>query len=149
MPQVSVDPAAHAPEHCLEVELPFLQVVLGEFTVLPLLVSAVSACEVAEVLDRVWGGAETRIVVSSDLSHYLGYDAAREVDGATAQKILRLEEPIAEHRACGSQAINGLLVAASRRGLAPRLLDLRNSGDTAGDRMRVVGYGSFGFAEES
>lgn len=149
MPQVSINTAAHAPEHCLEVELPFLQVVLGEFSILPLLVSAVSSDQVAEVLDRVWGGAETRLVVSSDLSHYLSYDAAQGVDGATAQQILRLEEPIREHCACGSQAINGLLAAARRRGMTSRLLDLRNSGDTAGDRMRVVGYGSFGFAGES
>lgn len=149
LPQVSINRAAHAPEHCLEVELPFLQVVLEEFSILPLLVSAASADEVASVLDRVWGGAETRIVVSSDLSHYLSYDAARQVDRATAQQVLELDESVAESSACGALAINGLLEAARRRQLVSRLLDLRNSGDTAGDRMRVVGYGSFGFAVAS
>ena len=149
LPQVSVNQAAHSPEHCLEVELPFLQTVLGEFSILPLLVSSVEAEEVAAVLDRVWGGPETRIVVSSDLSHYLSYDAARDTDRATAQQVLELDEPVAEHRACGALAINGLLSTARRRRMTVRLLDLRNSGDTAGDRMRVVGYGSFGFAEVS
>lgn len=149
LPQVSINQAAHTPEHSLEVELPFLQVVLEEFSILPLLVSAVSADEVATVLDRVWGGPETRIVVSSDLSHYLSYDAAREVDRATAQQVLELDGSIAEYRACGAQAINGLVEAARRRQMTSRLLDLRNSGDTAGDRMRVVGYGSFGFTVAS
>jgi len=146
MPQVSTNVAAHTPEHSLEVELPFLQVVLGPFSILPLLVSDVSAEDVAEVLDKVWGGPETRMVVSSDLSHYLSYDAACRIDRETAQQVVELRQPIAEHRACGAVAINGLLAAGRRRGLACRLLDLRNSGDTAGDRMRVVGYGSFAFA---
>lgn len=149
LPQVSINRAAHAPEHCLEVELPFLQVVLGEFSVVPLLVSAVSAAEVTEVLDCLWGGSETRIVVSSDLSHYLSYEAAREIDRETAQQVLELQEPVEEHCACGARAINGLLAVARRRQMTSRLLDLRNSGDTAGDRLRVVGYGSFGFAEPS
>jgi len=146
LPQISTHTAAHAPEHCLEVELPFLQVVLGTFSVLPLLVSQVDADEVAEVLERVWGGPETRFVISSDLSHYLSYDIAQETDRETARQVVDLRPPIAEHRACGAVAINGLLAAAQRRDLAPRLLDLRNSGDTAGDRLRVVGYGSFAFA---
>jgi len=146
MPQVSTNTAAHAPEHSLEVELPFLQIVLDSFSVLPLLVSQVSAEDVAEVLDRVWGGPETRIVISSDLSHYLGYEAAQETDRDTARQVIDLHQPIEEHRACGAVAINGFLAVARQRGLAPRLLDLRNSGDTAGDRLRVVGYGSFAFA---
>ena len=149
MPEVSTNTAAHAPEHCLEVELPFLQLVLGSFSILPLLVSHASAEDVARVLDRVWGGAETRIVISSDLSHYLSYEAAREVDRGTAGRVVDLQRPIEEHQACGAAAINGLLAAARDRHLAPRLLDLRNSGDTAGDRMRVVGYGSFSFATTS
>ena len=149
MPQVSTNAAAHAPEHSLEVELPFLQLVLDSFSVLPLLVSQVRAEDVAEVLDRVWGGPETRIVISSDLSHYLSYEAAQEIDRDTARQVVELRQPIAEHRACGAVAINGFLAAARRRGLAPRLLDLRNSGDTAGDRLRVVGYGSFSFASVS
>ncbi len=146
MPQVSTNTAAHAPEHSLEVELPFLQIVLDSFSVLPLLVSQVDAEDVAEVLDRVWGGPETRIVISSDLSHYLGYEAAQETDRDTARQVIDLHQPIAEHRACGAVAINGFLAVARQRELAPRLLDLRNSGDTAGDRLRVVGYGSFAFA---
>ncbi len=149
LPQVSTNVAAHAPEHSLEVELPFLQTVLDSFSVLPLLVSRVSADDVAEVLDRVWGGPETRIVISSDLSHYLSYEAAQQTDRETAQQVVELRGPVDEHRACGAVAINGLLAAARRRGLASRLLDLRNSGDTAGDRMRVVGYGSFAFATVS
>jgi AmmeMemoRadiSam system protein B len=149
MPQVSTNMAAHAPEHSLEVELPFLQVVLESFSVLPLLVSQVGAEDVAEVLDRVWGGQETRIVISSDLSHYLSYEAAQDVDRDTSRQVVDLRLPIEEHRACGAVAINGLLAVARHRGLAPRLLDLRNSGDTAGDRLRVVGYGSFSFATPS
>jgi AmmeMemoRadiSam system protein B len=147
--QVSVNQAAHEPEHCLEVELPFLQVVLEEFSILPLLVSEVGSAEVAQVLDRVWGGPETRIVISSDLSHYLGYQAAREIDWATAQQVLELDEPIEDYRACGARAINGLLATARQKRMSARLLDLRNSGDTAGDRSRVVGYGSFGFMVSS
>jgi AmmeMemoRadiSam system protein B len=149
LPQVTVNQAAHDPEHCLEVELPFLQVVLEEFSILPLLVSEVGSAEVAQVLERVWDGPETRIVISSDLSHYLGYQAAREIDWATAQQVLELDEPIEDYRACGARAINGLLVTARQKHMSPRLLDLRNSGDTAGDRSRVVGYGSFGFMVSS
>jgi AmmeMemoRadiSam system protein B len=143
--QVGVDAAAHAPEHALEVELPFLQTVLGDFSVLPLLVGSAPAEEVEEALAAVWGGEETCIVVSSDLSHYLAYETARRVDRDTADAILRLEYPLAPHRACGAAPVSGLLAAAARRGLAPRLLDLRNSGDTAGPRDRVVGYGAFAF----
>lgn len=149
LPQVTTNRAAHAPEHCLEVELPFLQVVLGGFSVLPLLVSHVDPQQIAEVLDRVWGGDETRIVVSSDLSHYLSYRSAQQLDQETAQRVLGMLEPIEEHRACGAVAINGLLTTARLRGLVPHLLDLRSSGDTAGDRQRVVGYGSFAFAAVS
>jgi AmmeMemoRadiSam system protein B len=145
LPQVRLQPEAHAPEHSLEVELPFLQVLLGEFTILPLVVGEASGEEVAEVLEQVWGDEETAVVISSDLSHYLPYDTARQVDRATADAILRLEGPIDPRRACGAYPINGLLVAARRRGLVPELLDLRNSGDTAGDRRQVVGYGAFAF----
>ena len=147
LPQVTSSPAAHAPEHCLEVELPFLQVVLSDFSLLPLLVSSVSKEEIAEVLDRVWGGPETRIVISSDLSHYLSYDSARERDRDTARRVVELRGSIDEHHACGAVAINGLLEVARRRAMTCRILDLRSSGDTAGDRMRVVGYGAFAFAQ--
>lgn len=147
LPQVRVSRAAHAPEHCLEVELPFLQVLLGRFSILPLLVGDATPDEVAEVLERVWGGAETRIVISSDLSHYLEYSQARVVDEATAEEVLALRQPISRNQACGAGAINGLLVAALDHGLAASLLDLRSSGDTAGDHSQVVGYGAFAFAE--
>ena len=147
LPQVGVSRAAHAPEHCLEVELPFLQVLLGRFSILPLLVGDATPGEVAEVLERVWGGPETRIVISSDLSHYLEYSQARAVDERTAEEVLALRSPISPDQACGAGAINGLLVAALDRGLTASLLDLRSSGDTAGDRSQVVGYGAFAFVE--
>ena len=148
LPQVRVQPAAHAQEHSLEVEIPFLQVLLGEeFEIVPLVVGEASGEEVAEVLERLWGGPETLIVISSDLSHYLPYEQARAVDAATAAQIAALGEPLQGRQACGARPINGLLVAARRKGLVPTLLDLRNSGDTAGDRDRVVGYGAFGFSE--
>jgi hypothetical protein len=145
LPQVLVQPDAHAREHSLEVELPFLQVLFPEAEVLPLAVGGASPEEVAEVLEAVWRGEETAIVVSSDLSHYLPYDEARRVDAATAQQVLALSGPLDPLLACGAAPINGLLVAARRHGLRPALLDLRSSGDTAGDRDQVVGYGAFGF----
>lgn len=149
LPQVTVQPEAHAPEHSLEVELPFLQVLLGEFEVLPLVVGEADAAEVAEVLEAVWGGEETAIVISSDLSHYLSYEEAQRVDEDTAQEILRLGGPVQPQRACGAYPVSGLLLAARRRGMVPELLDLRNSGDTAGDRRQVVGYGAFAFHERA
>lgn len=147
LPQVRLMPEAHAREHSLEVELPFLQVMFGEVTVVPLVVGEASGEEVAEVLERLWGGEETAIVISSDLSHFLPYDTARAVDRETAEEILSLRGPLEPRQACGAAPINGLLETARRRGLAPELLDLRNSGDTAGDRSRVVGYGAFSFHE--
>lgn len=145
LPQVVVSAAAHAQEHSLEVHLPFLQTVLGDFKLLPLAVGAASAEEVAEVLERVWGGDETLIVVSSDLSHYLPYETAKRVDGISAQDILQLSHDLSHEQACGATPINGLLRVARRRHLAPHLLDLRNSGDTAGPHDGVVGYAAFAF----
>jgi MEMO1 family protein len=147
LPQVCTFPEAHGPEHSLEVELPFLQVLFPAAQVLPVVVGDADEDEVAELLDLLWGGPETAIVISSDLSHYLPYDVARRVDHETADEILALEGPLHPRQACGAFPINGLLVAARKRGLMPRLLDLRNSGDTAGDRGRVVGYGAFAFTE--
>lgn len=147
LPQVVTSPEAHRDEHSLEVELPFLQVILGSFSLLPLVVGRATPEEVAEVLEAVWGGPETRVVISSDLSHYLPYDTAAAIDRETAAEILALRHPIAADRACGAAPVNGLLVAARRHALRPELLDLRNSGDTAGDRRRVVGYGAFAFRE--
>jgi AmmeMemoRadiSam system protein B len=144
IPGVVVDDRAHAAEHSLEVQLPFLQETLGRFTVLPLAVGEASAHDVAVTLERVWGGPETLIVVSSDLSHYHDYATARSRDVRTAAAIVAGDaEAIGDDDACGARPIRGFLVAAGRRGLGVRLLDLRNSGDTAGDRDRVVGYGAF------
>ncbi|MGA9666828.1 MAG: AmmeMemoRadiSam system protein B [Gallionella sp.] len=148
LPQVGTSAQAHALEHSLEVQLPFLQSVLTDFTLLPLAVGMASAEEVAEVLEKVWGGDETLIVISSDLSHYLPYATAQRVDQATAQSILKLQQPIPHDQACGGTPISGLIVAAQKHHLAPHLLDLRNSGDTAGTRDQVVGYASFAFTEE-
>lgn len=147
LPQVTVSAAAHAQEHSLEVHLPFLQISLDNFSVIPLAVGDATADEVAQVLDRLWGGAETLIVISSDLSHYLNYADAQATDRITAQAILDLSADISHAQACGGTPVNGLLQTARKRGLAPQLLDLRNSGDTAGDRNRVVGYGAFAFYE--
>lgn len=148
LPQVVVSEAAHAREHSLEVQLPFLQTVLGEFSLLPLAVGDASPQAVAQVLERLWGGDETLIVVSSDLSHYLPYDVARRIDAQTAERIADLDPAIDHRQACGATPVNGLLLAARRHRLHGRLLDLRNSGDTAGDRAQVVGYGAFAFRAE-
>ena len=145
LPQIVFSDAAHAQEHSLEVEIPFLQVVLEDFSLLPLAVGDASPGEVAEVLERLWGGPETLIVFSSDLSHYLPYHDAQQIDTRTAHQILDLDPMINHYQACGATPVNGLLLAARKRGLQVRQLDLRNSGDTAGDRSRVVGYGAFGF----
>ncbi len=145
LPQVIVHRETHAREHSIEVQLPFLQALLGEFTLVPLVVGQASAAEVAEVMDRLWGGPETLFVISSDLSHYLGYEAARSVDRATVGAMLAGRTDIDHHAACGATPVVGLLEAARSRGLVPELLDLRNSGDTAGDRDRVVGYAAIAF----
>jgi AmmeMemoRadiSam system protein B len=145
LPQVGISAHAHALEHSLEVQLPFLQSILTDFTLLPLAVGVATAGEVAEVLDAVWGGEETLIVISSDLSHYLPYATAQRVDQATAQSILKLQQPIPHDQACGGTPISGLIVAAQKHHLAPHLLDLRNSGDTAGSHEQVVGYAAFAF----
>jgi MEMO1 family protein len=148
LPQVVESAATHAEEHALEVQLPFLQKVLGDFSLVPLVVGTVAPEKVAEVLDRLWGGPETLIVISSDLSHYHSYDRAREIDGATVRAILGFDAGISHDQACGATPVSGLLIAAKRRELAPRLLDCRNSGDTSGDRHRVVGYASFALGGE-
>ena len=147
LPQVGVYAAAHAHEHSLEVHLPFLQIVLDEFALIPLLVGGADAEAVAQVLERLWDDDETLIVVSSDLSHFLPYEDARRVDAETARAILGLDADLVGEQACGAYPLNGLMRVARRRGLRPHLLDLRNSGDTAGDRDQVVGYGAFAFTE--
>ncbi|ODU44413.1 MAG: AMMECR1 domain-containing protein [Thiobacillus sp. SCN 63-374] len=145
LPQVVRSAAAHQMEHSLEVQLPFLQQVLGDFQLLPLAVGDASAAEVAEVLEQVWGGDETLIVISSDLSHFLPDALARQVDGETVKAILALNPHLNHEQACGATPVNGLLLAAQRHGLYPLALDVRNSSDTAGDPERVVGYAAFAF----
>lgn len=137
----------HEQEHSLEVQLPFLQTVLGDdFTLVPLVVGEAGPAEVAEVLDSLWGGEETLIVISSDLSHYLPYAKAKACDRATVERILHFETDLDPYEACGANALNGALQAAFRHGLAPRLLDMRNSADTTlGERQRVVGYSAIAF----
>ena len=145
LPQVIVNDATHADEHALEVQLPFLQRVLGSFRLVPLAVGMAEPEAVAQVLERLWGGDETLIVISSDLSHYLSYAEARERDSATIGRVLRLDPVLDHDQACGATPLSGALIAARRHGLKPQLVDLRNSGDTAGDRRRVVGYAAVVF----
>lgn len=139
--------APHAREHSLEVQLPFLQVLFGEVPVLPIAAGDATAAQVAAALEGVWGGEETLIVISSDLSHYLDYATARAVDATTAESILACSAELDAEQACGYVAVNGMLYSARRRHLDVRLLDLRNSGDTQPDRSRVVGYGAFALYE--
>jgi AmmeMemoRadiSam system protein B len=146
LPQVRALDAAHALEHSLEVQLPFLQRVLQDFALVPLSVGDADDDEVAEVLEALWDGPETLIVVSSDLSHYRDYATARRLDGETSEAIEALApERLDFDSACGRVGVRGLLVAARRHDLRAETLDLRNSGDTAGPRDRVVGYGAWAF----
>ncbi len=148
LPQVKVMDAAHESEHSLEVHLPFLQTVLTQFALVPLAVGQASPVDVGEVLERLWGGPETLIVISSDLSHYHDYDTARRLDSATSRAIEQLRpEDIQYDHACGRIPINGLLHVARKRGMSVTTIDLRNSGDTAGPRDQVVGYGAYVFEE--
>lgn len=151
LPQLVVSDHAHAQEHALEVQLPFLQTVLGDgFSLVPLAVGEASPQAVDEVIERLWGGDETLIVISSDLSHYLPYAAAQERDQATARRILGFANDLRGDEACGAMPLNGALRAARRHGLQARLLDLRNSADTAGSSpARVVGYGAIAFTSAS
>ncbi len=145
LPHVARSDAPHAPEHSLEVQLPFLQTVLGEFTLVPLVVGGAEPELVASVLEEAWDGPETLLLISSDLSHYLPYDHARSTDADTIARILALDWPLPDRSACGARGINGMLLAARDHSLTPTLVDARNSGDTAGDRARVVGYASVSF----
>ena len=147
LPQVTTSRAAHAQEHSLEVQLPFLQRLLGDFALVPLAVGTATKEEVAETLERLWGGPETLIVISTDLSHYHRYDEAQRIDGATLERIAAFATDIHHDEACGATPLNGLLLVARRRGMHARLLAACNSGDTAGDRGRVVGYSAFALEE--
>ncbi|MBL7017137.1 MAG: AmmeMemoRadiSam system protein B [Kiritimatiellales bacterium] len=147
-PQVLFSDKAHRDEHSLEVQLPFLKEVLGEFKLVPLAVGDASMEEVSDVLDALWGGPETLVVISSDLSHYERYEQAVKKDQKTAQAIEDLDiRGLEADNACGLTAIAGLICQAQQRGMRVELLDLRNSGDTAGPKDQVVGYGAFAFYE--
>ncbi len=148
MPQVTVNDAAHIPEHSLEVQLPFLQYVLDDFELIPLLVGDADEREVADVLDELWGDRHTLIVISSDLSHYHDYTTAQRLDQNTSRAIETLNPTaISYEDACGRNPVNGLLHIAKRRAMHVETVDLRNSGDTAGPRDQVVGYGAYLFFE--
>jgi len=143
---VQIFDESHRNEHSLEVHLPFLQTVLGEFSIVPIVVGDATPELVSQVLDALWGGPETLIVVSSDLSHYLKYDEARAIDAVTCHAIEDLDAMQINHdMACGATPVSGLLIAAKRRGMQVTTLDLRNSADTSGDRELVVGYGAWMF----
>ena len=144
---VGVSDAPHASEHSLEVQLPFLQVALGVFDILPIAVGLAPPEQVARALDGAWNGPDTLILVSSDLSHYHTSDEARLLDAKSTQAILERRSDLPDEQACGARSINGLMQVARRRGLEIEVLDQRNSGDTAGDRSRVVGYGSYALFE--
>ncbi len=148
--QVSENDEAHRLEHSLETQLPFLQDLLPRFSVVPIIIGACPPEMIAEVIDRIWGGEETLIVISSDLSHYHDYDTAQRMDRSTCQQIEALNTGwIVSEQACGARGINGLLTVAKRRDLRATTLDLRNSGDTAGPRDRVVGYGAWSFTDNA
>lgn len=146
LPEVKVFEQAYNMEHCLEVQLPFLQSILTNFTIVPCIVGNSQPLSVANVIQKLWGDEHTLIVVSSDLSHYFDYATAQQLDAVTSVAIEQLEpDNIRNNQACGRLPIKGLLLAAKQFNLQPRVLDVRNSGDTAGDRNRVVGYGAYHF----
>lgn len=149
VPWIPASAIAHAGEHSLEVHLPFLLRVLGSFRIVPLVVGHASTLEVANAIEALWGDERTVVIVSSDLSHYLPYAQGRAEDELTARNIVALDVGIDHAHACGATPVNGLLEVARRKGLVAELLDLRSSGDTAGARDEVVGYGAFAFVERS
>lgn len=145
---VTVDPATHAEEHAVEVQVPFVQEVLGEVELVPLNAGQIDESDLADVIEALWGGPETVVVVSSDLSHYLPQSAARALDDDTLRRVLA-RESVDHERACGATPLDGLLEVCRRRDLHPRLLGTHTSGDVAGDRDRVVGYAALSIDEEA
>jgi AmmeMemoRadiSam system protein B len=143
LPQVSVLDQAHAQEHSLEVQLPFLRAVLDDFLLIPVVVGDATPDQVAQIMESFWDQPDVLVVVSSDLSHFLDYETANRIDRETSRAIEGLARDIGPQQACGCRAINGLMKLAHDHGLDVTTLDLRNSGDTAGDRSRVVGYGAY------
>jgi AmmeMemoRadiSam system protein B/AmmeMemoRadiSam system protein A len=148
LPQVVTSDPAHALEHSLEVQLPFLQKTLGEFAVAPFAVGTASVQEVGEVIERLWGGPETLIVVSTDLSHYRSYEQARAIDRATIARIASFATDIDHEEACGATPLNGLLFTSKKKSLSVKLLSACNSGDTAGAKGQVVGYSAFALYQD-
>lgn len=145
---VQVMESAHQLEHSLEVQLPFLQTVLGEFSLIPIVVGDASGSQVHRALELLWGGPETLIVISSDLSHYQSYDLAQSIDRSTSEAIEQISlVPINSQQACGCTGINGLLQAAKQHHLRVKTLQVCNSGDVTGEKDTVVGYGSWAFLE--
>jgi AmmeMemoRadiSam system protein B len=144
---IAADPEAHAREHSLEVELPFIQRVAPDANVVPIAVSNATAEQVGRVIEALWGGPETVIVISSDLSHYHPYDDGRARDRQTVSRILAHDVDVAGEDACGCTGLNGLAWALRRKHVTAELLDLRSSGDTAGSRDAVVGYAAIAFTE--
>jgi len=147
LPDVSVYGEAHAMEHSLEMQIPFLQEVLDDFTLIPLCVGAADISSVAAVINHLWGGDETLIVISSDLSHFHPYAEARDIDQQSLARILAMQPDLNHEQACGATPVNGLLLAAKAHPLTAHLLDYRNSGDTEGDKQSVVGYPAIAFCE--
>lgn len=143
VPEVVTCDEAHRQEHSIEVQLPFLQQVLVDFSVVPLVVGSCSPKTVGAVIDALWGGAETLFIISSDLSHFEDYESARRHDATSCERILAGESTLVGKDACGAAPINGFLSSHRGSALHRQLLAYRNSGDTAGDKQRVVGYASF------
>jgi len=147
LPEIVINDAAHAQEHALEVQLPFLQTVLGDFTLLPICIGSVQQDTVSSIIGSLWGDDKTLFVISSDLSHFHPYAEAKKLDMHSIETVLQLRGHLSHEQACGATGINALLPLVKRFGLTPKLLDYRNSGDTAGDKDRVVGYASIAFFE--
>ena len=142
--QIIVSDKAHEEEHSLEVQLPFLQEILGEFSLVPIVVGDAERHEVADVINRLWGNEDTLIVISTDLSHYHSYNKAKQLDRDTSDAVVNLKSNLIDYdHACGRNGLNGMLTIAEEKNLSIDVLDLRNSGDTAGDKSRVVGYGAY------
>ncbi|MFT8394746.1 AmmeMemoRadiSam system protein B [Propionibacterium sp.] len=149
VPMVVTRPDVHEYEHSLEVQLPFLQTVCPQASVLPVAVGSATPAEVGALLNALWGGPETIVIISSDMSHFHRYEEARRIDAGTIDQILAFDDSVQPEQACGCHPMDGLLHVAAAHELHPALLAARNSGDTAGDRARVVGYASFAFQEAS
>ena len=143
MPGVCVSDEAHRDEHCLEVQLPLLQTMLTQFSLVPVVVGSCGANRVAAVIDKLWGGAETLVGISTDLSHFHPYEEALEMDLSTCERILEKAVNLSGEQACGARAVNGLMASEHCKPLQVELLGACNSGDSAGGKDRVVGYGAF------